>query len=263
MYSESEFRDIIKKNYPKYLNIYFDYKTTKTGKINENWRRVRNFQCIIYPDSLDGTFQECADRMSIPFVVGYHDKDIKDIKTGEIKKPHYHLCAEVTGKTTLWNFYNIICSSFGEKAGYGFEITGDKNKSVRYLMHLDDPDKYQYDVNCISAFGGYNYLDSIKKGSGDFVEDKKRIKAIIKEKNIIFFSELDDYLDDFEPALSLSLSTNRDLFKWCHEYIRSNEHLKWYEGEVEKTLERKRFIDNTGKLTEQYQFNRKLVVNDN
>lgn len=259
MYTESEFREIIKKKYPKYLNIYFDYKTTKSGKINENWRRVRNFQCIVYPDSMDGTLEECADRMTIPFVVGYHDKDILDKKTGEIKKPHYHLCGEVSGKTTLWNFYNIVLSAFGENSAYGFEITSDKNKSVRYLMHLDDKDKFQYDVSCISAFGGYNYMDSIKNGSNDFVDSKKRIKAIINENDIIFFNRLDDYLDEYEPALALALSSNRDLSKWCHEYIRGKEHDLYYDGKVEKGYTVTTFKNGLEIKSDKYQFNRKIL----
>lgn len=263
MLTEDELKDRIKKAYRSdQWNKFFTYKTTKKGVVNENWVRQRCFTIILYPESMIDSLENCLKDYKVPCAYCIHDKDMKEDGSGEIKKIHIHLNAQYSGKTTLWRFYCDICASFGCDCFNKLEYVSDKISLDRYLIHLDDSDKFQYSIDSIFSVNGYDYLDSIRKGSGDFVNDKKRIKKIINDNNFIFFNKLDDYLDEFEPALALSLSNNRELSKWCHEYIRGKEHDLYYAGKVEKGYTVTTFKDGVEVRSDNYRFNRKLVSNE-
>ena len=72
-----------------------------------------------------------------------HDKDIKE-KTNELKKPHYHCCIgyEDYGRYTI----DKVREYFKPLNTHIKAITSFK-KFIRYLIHLDDKSKYQYDLN--------------------------------------------------------------------------------------------------------------------
>ena len=50
---------------------------------------------------------------------------------------------------------------FAELGGVGCQPCNSSRGYARYLCHLDNPEKYQYPVEAVEAFGGANYLDVI------------------------------------------------------------------------------------------------------
>ena len=68
-----------------------------------------------------------------------HDKDVNE--DGEVKKPHVHAVVKYGGKRTVSSVKN-------EFAKYGLEKrfvdTCNERAMLRYLIHQDNPEKYQY-----------------------------------------------------------------------------------------------------------------------
>lgn len=73
-----------------------------------------------------------------------HDKDKLD--TGEIKGNHIHLLmhAETAKSSNNWiaHFSDLLGV---EKSAVSVEMLGSEKQMLRYLLHLDDPVKHQYD----------------------------------------------------------------------------------------------------------------------
>lgn len=100
-----------------------------------------------------------------------HDKDAAD-------QPHYHLCILFENGRT----FETMQKHF---PGAHIEIMESKYKSFRYLLHLDDVDKYQYDI-----------VDVVERGN-----------------NVSYYSTHDEYIKlDTESVLeNISNGTIRTL----------------------------------------------------
>lgn len=115
-------------------------------------KQFRNFEFILYPESmLEDAFKKISD-MRIPcYVSPLHDKDKDD--NGEFKKEHYHVVFTYSGNKNPDNIRMIIDSLGGvAKPGLGF-VVQDKKTILRYLCHLDNPDKYQYNPTEVTTYG--------------------------------------------------------------------------------------------------------------
>lgn len=112
-----------------------------------------NISFIVYQDScpsIDFVLNEVKKDYDIEYSYILHDKDIEE--TGALKKPHYHL-----NLTLTWHDAKH-CSKERDKLRKMFggalvksvlNLTG----AVRYLAHLDDKDKYQYNLENIVFYG--------------------------------------------------------------------------------------------------------------
>lgn len=73
-----------------------------------------------------------------------HDKDV--LESGEIKGNHIHLVftAESAKSSANWikHFSDLLHL---EQEAVSVEMQGSEKKCLRYLLHLDDPAKHQYD----------------------------------------------------------------------------------------------------------------------
>lgn len=246
MYSNDELKAMIagiKNLKPKFLDI------SKNG--GYKWQDVRGFQTIIYSEHFESPdqFYDCCRDFAVPCSVSpLHDSDVKDVETGEIKKPHYHFLAYYKGKTSLYRFYTMLCSAFGEDSFFGFDNIANMNMMVRYHCHLDDLDKAQYDVNDIHDFNGFSSKKYLMKMDGDDVSVKSDLKKIIKENCFLFYDELDDYLEDNNFDLYSSLTMNKPLRREIVDYLKSRECRLQYEGMVEKGYTRVKIDDKTDKV---------------
>lgn len=228
--------DELKEKFIKIHPEYFKMKVTKSGKINYNWDARRVFQCIIYPESMKSDINTCAKDFGVPFVVGLHNMDCnKD--TGEKDKDHYHLVAQYEGKTTLYKFYSDIVRGFGENAWFGLEYTSNKTTSIQYLIHRNDPDKYQYSIDNVSGFNGMDFKDDLLKSNGDVMSSIDELEDII-DKNCIFqYVDLVKYLKVHERFdLREILIKDSHCSKHINHYLRSMEHCYFYDGTVEKVI---------------------------
>lgn len=118
--------------------------------------RYRNFATMVYPESAPSDwFQILSDQMIPAFVSPLHENDINP--TGEAKKPHYHVIIMFEGKKSKEQIMDI----FDLIGGVGLEIVKSIRGYARYLCHLDNPEKAQYDPDSVRSLCGADYLGII------------------------------------------------------------------------------------------------------
>lgn len=120
--------------------------------------RYRNFATVIYPDSENTPehWLTILEEFRIPILISpFHDKDIN--VTGEPKKPHYHVIITFEGKKSKEQVKDL----FDQVGGVGLEVVNSLRGYARYLCHLDNPDKAQYDVAEVKMLSGIDFFDII------------------------------------------------------------------------------------------------------
>lgn len=158
--------------------------------------RTRNYATIVYPDSAPSSWQEILAEQFVPaFISPMHDKDINP--TGELKKPHWHVVIMFDSVKKLEQAQEI----FEKINGVGCEIVQSIRGYARYLCHLDNPEKEQYQESMVRSLCGADYGSVI-----GLITDK--YKAI---------GEMIDYCEENE-ILSYS-----ELLKYCR-----NERFDWF-----------------------------------
>lgn len=158
-----------------------------TEKKSSSKGRTRNFATIIYPDSSPDNWQELLSDMFIPaFISPLHDRDINP--TGEPKKPHYHVIIMFDSVKTVEQAREV----FELIGGVGCEKVNSIRGYSRYLCHLDNPDKVQYNQSDVRSLCGADYSATI-----GLVTDKyKAIGEMIdycSENNVTSYSRLLEY----------------------------------------------------------------------
>lgn len=106
-------------------------------------RRV--FFIELYPDSES---YNCDSLLKIvetfpEYAYILHDMDVKQ-ETGELKKPHYHCVVRTNPSlfSTILNKFPGLTSNF-------IEVSHEFKWCLRYLLHLDDSEKFQYSADLI------------------------------------------------------------------------------------------------------------------
>lgn len=149
--------------------------------------RTRNYACVVYPESAPENWENTISESKVSlFVSPLHDKDINPDNTS--KKAHYHVMAmfdSVKTKEQAKEFFE----TFG---GVGCEVVNSVRGYSRYLCHLDNPEKAQYSVDDVRAFGGADYMHAIGT-QADKAKSIREMIAFIEENDIICFADLFTY----------------------------------------------------------------------
>lgn len=237
MFTNDELKERMLKVHPDYLEF--------TGKGNYKWKTSRIFTTILYPENIPNVVGSCI-KFGVPCSLSpLHDSDKKD-DSEELKKAHYHLVCYYSGKTTPYSFYTALCGAFGEKAFSTFEIGRDLGCCIKYHCHLNDSDKFQYDVNDIKDFNGFDSSKYLISGSGDIVGNFSTLMDLINEKNIIFYNDLLVYLRENDTLLFNTLIMDSKLDSKIHRYMRSREHQMVYDGNIE--ISKTRILEPNGEI---------------
>ena len=118
--------------------------------------RTRNYASIVYPESAPDNWKEILSGHFIPaFISPLHENDINP--TGEPKKPHYHVILMFDGKKSKEQATEV----FNTIGGVGCEVVKSIRGYARYLCHLDNPEKAQYDPSQVTMLCGSDYMGVI------------------------------------------------------------------------------------------------------
>lgn len=146
--------------------------------------RTRNYATVVYPDSAPENWQEILVQHFVPaFISPLHDKDTNP--TGEPKKPHWHVIIMFEGVKTQEQATEI----FNSIGGVGCERVNSIRGYSRYLCHLDNPDKAQYNVDDVRSLSGADYTSCI----GLAIDRYKAIDEMMQycdDNNIYSYSTL-------------------------------------------------------------------------
>lgn len=166
-------------------------KSSKSAEIKKETmnetkeKRSRNWATIIYPDSAPENFRDIISELMIEALLSPLHTDQDEEKQLE-KKPHYHLEIKFSTMKSKDQTLEIV-SKFG---GVGAEAVNDFRAYARYLCHLDQPNKKQYDPKEVRSFGSLDYLEIIEASA-----DKYKIVG-----------EIMDYIDQHPQEIKNSFS---------------------------------------------------------
>nr|CRY97516.1 hypothetical protein [uncultured prokaryote] len=117
--------------------------------------RTRNFATVVYPESAPEGWQDILARHCVPaFISPLHDRDVNP--TGEPKKPHYHVMLMFDGKKSVEQVTEVFTSI----GGVGCEVVKSMRGYARYLCHLDNPEKAQYETSNVRSIAA-DYIGTI------------------------------------------------------------------------------------------------------
>ena len=137
-------------------NVNTPNKSNVTGQTDQ---RSTTWTFLVYPDSAPADWINLLKNLHVPFIISpLHDKDIKDKTTGELKKPHYHCIIRFRSKKS----FSQIKTEVSDKINGPIpQPVVDFAMMVRYLIHMDDPDKYQYNKEDIETYGNIDIKEYI------------------------------------------------------------------------------------------------------
>lgn len=181
--------------------------------------KKRNWAFVLYPDSAPPNWMDVLQSTGLPCVVGpLHDKDINP--TGEQKKPHYHVIVCYSGPTS-YNVVKRLTDSLNQPIPQALEqIKG----YYRYLTHMDNPEKYQYDSKDIKHINGFSISDYVELTRSEIDSIKANLISLCRNLGIVEYSELMDYLLDNDLQIEFSVASGNTLF--FDRYLSSYRHRK-------------------------------------
>lgn len=123
---------------------------------NTGDKRYRTWATVVYPESMPENLFELLGDLKTPVLVSpLHDQDVNP--TGEAKKPHYHVVFHFENKKSKAQMEELI----EPLHGVGLENVTSLRGYARYLCHLDNPEKAQYNTEDVKAYGGIDYPATI------------------------------------------------------------------------------------------------------
>lgn len=164
--------------------------------------RSRNWSFVAYPESVIENWRSILDEFHIEWCESpLHDKDINE-GTGEVKKPHIHILLTFDGKKSFEQIKEITDEL---KCPIPQRVKSVKGL-VRYFIHLDNPEKYQYNKDSIIGHGGFDYEQYFKITATNRYDCIKQMIQFIKDNQItevIDFTEyaMNERYDDWFPLL--------------------------------------------------------------
>lgn len=152
-------------------------KKTKTQDIR--------FFIVVYDEPTQEQLIQCG---CIEYSYIKHDSDLTD--DGEPKKAHYHLYIKLRARKTI----NAIAKIFNineKQAQFFVQFVADEVKSIRYLIHADDAEKYQYNIKDIISNMNLDSYFNLELTDLEFVKNVINDIAnniITKYKDIVYYA---------------------------------------------------------------------------
>lgn len=185
----------------------------------------RAFTCIVYPDSNDYDCEIVLNRVQFYWSKAYyilHDCDtysendidewqsknpaeVCPFAVGEVKKPHYHIIGCSDAPCTLGR----AATKFGIPSNYVQRVKSLKG-SVRYLIHKDNSEKYQYERDNIQL------INVDQKELNKFM--RMEIDTMEKAQKLFNFIQCSE-------RVSLTQVTKFSLENDCYDELRRGQHL--------------------------------------
>ncbi len=136
--------------------------------------KKRNWAFVLYPESAPvDWFEQLQQRGVVGAVSPLHDKDVNEDEERTPKKPHYHVLLVYKGPTA-YSVVKALTDELNQPRPQAIEQLGGY---YRYLVHQDNPEKYQYDPKDIRRLGGFEI--------GDYVDltrsEKRRVRMAVRQ----------------------------------------------------------------------------------
>lgn len=180
-------------------------------------KKGRIWASVGYPESLPTDWLDKLQETGLQIAISpLHNKDLDP--TGETKKEHYHIIFNYEGPTT-YNHVKELCDSLNMTIPIKLESL---RGMYRYHLHLDNPEKYQYDDRDRILLNGFdtNQVNELTRTEIDKL--KKEIQQFIINNNILEYSDLLIILLDNDLTQMWSVAANHTIF--FNTFITSIRH---------------------------------------
>ena len=164
---------------------------------NKGGQRTRHWAFIAYPDSVKEDWLSTLSQLGIQCAISpLHDKD--EQKDGTLKKPHWHVVLvfdSVKSQDQIEEITQAIVKD--DTKGYLPVRVLSLRGTMRYLTHMDDEDKAQYQQEDVKVLGGLDYAqicqtkDDVSTAECNSMGD---LLKLITEEQLFDFAQVADYL---------------------------------------------------------------------
>lgn len=191
------------------INVIDVTELKKKQQEAEEHDKVRAYWFVFWPDSVNAAMLFKVMRESgFGIVVSpLHDKDVKDPDTGELSKPHYHVLIRFPSArylepvrrligSWLYDAGALVGDDEGNDATWYVRPVPDFAGGLRYLCHLDDPDKHRYPVNEVMIFGFVDVSMLYEKSRAEDVESYYQLIAWCRKNPGRTYADLMDAVYD-------------------------------------------------------------------
>lgn len=163
--------------------------------------RTRNWSIIVYPDSAPPDWRSYLDGLHIEWVESpLHEFDVN--ADGEVKKAHWHVLLMFGGVKSYEQVFAIV----QPLACPIPQRCHNAKAMVRYMAHLDNPEKHRYSVSEIVPHGGVDLSELLRPSSSERYSLIREMIQFVRDSGIVEFQDLMDYaaanrFDDWFPLL--------------------------------------------------------------
>lgn len=150
--------------------------------------RTRNWVIVIYDDSAPPNWRDILDEFHIEWIESpLHEFDTN--ANGECKKPHRHILLMFGGVKSYEQVLDLIAPLHCPIP----QRCHNAKAMVRYMAHLDNPEKHQYSVTDIVAHGGVDIAELLRPSSSERYDLIDEMIAYVKDNDVTEFQDLMDY----------------------------------------------------------------------
>lgn len=172
---------------------------------NENKNvKGRDWTFIVYPESAPVSWREILNDTHLRWVESpLHDKDINP--EGEIKKAHWHILLTYDGPVNI-----VAVKKITDKlnAPVPQKISSAKGL-VRYMIHLDNPEKFQYSRSDIKGHNGADVASYFELTATNKLMIMKDIVRYIYENEVDNYSDFLMYcIENKDDWFDVSINSN-------------------------------------------------------
>lgn len=208
--------------------------------------RQRAYAFLVYEDSSNPDWLERLNQEHVEALVSpYHDRDFNP--DGTPKKPHWHVMLMYDGKKSRAQINELRERVIGPDYNRKFEEIGTMRGYARYMCHMDNPEKAEYDKADVVALCGVDY-DAIITLPGDDDRMIGDMMEYIREHEVRYYSDF----------MLMCKANNQDWFKLLVSR-RSYVIIEFIKSEAAKAMHAEREAEREARHTVDYIMGRRLA----
>lgn len=155
--------------------------------------KKRYWAMVLYPESAPPDWRDRLQATGIQCAISpLHNMDINPDNTK--KKEHYHIILCYEGPTTF-NNVNSLCESLNQPIPQPLE---QLRGYYRYLIHKDNPEKYQYSQDLITTINGFDVNNYLELTNDQVLSGIKQLVQLIRDNDIFEYADLINMVSEMD-----------------------------------------------------------------
>lgn len=166
--------------------------------------QARYWTFLVYDDSAPENWRAILDDLHAPWVESpYHDKDTNP--DGTPKKPHTHIMIFFEGKKSYEQMLRVVDLV---NAPEPLPVLSPQGL-IRYFIHLDNPEKFQYNLLDIVPHQGIDIAKYFLPSETQHLAYLHEMFDFIEKQDIRYYSDLLEYSRLYKPDTWFVTLANR------------------------------------------------------